>query len=121
MSVMDALGYLGVFAVFLVAEFAPAFDNFLVTYNILGQVFGWTMLGLYVFAAFYFSIKLRHDLSDNLNHQEMVADMKEDPMKKVEKTERLADMDSFQTEQHESTTSKEVLDPGFASFVSKLK
>jgi hypothetical protein len=51
----------------------------------------------------------------------MVADMKEDPMKKVEKTERLADMDSFQTEQHESTTSKEVLDPGFASFVSKLK
>jgi hypothetical protein len=117
MSVMDALGYLGVFAVFLVAEFAPAFDNFLDTYNILGQVFGWTMLGLYVFAAFYFSIKLRHDLSDN---HELVSDMKEDPMKKVEKTERFEDQDSFQkSQQTESATS--VSDPGFASFVNKLK
>jgi hypothetical protein len=117
MSVMDALGYLGVFAVFLVAEFAPAFDNYLVTYNILGQVFGWTMLGLYIFAAFYFSIKLRHDLSDNL---EMASDMKEDPMKKAEKTERLEEHDSFQkSQQTESATS--VLDPGYASFVNKLK
>ena len=112
MSVMDALGYLGVFAVFLVAEFAPAFDDYLVTYNVLGQVFGWTMLALYVLAAFYFSIKLRHDLHDN---HEMVSDMNEDPMK-VEKTDRLEEMDSFQ---NESATSN-VSDPGYASFVNKL-
>lgn len=59
MAVMDALGYLGVFVIFLVAEFAPAFDSYLQVYNALGQAFGWLMLALYVFSAFYFFVKLK--------------------------------------------------------------
>ena len=90
MSVMDSLGYLGVFAVFLVAEFAPAFNDYLITYNILGQVFGWMMLGLYVFAAVYFSIKLRSALS---GIQDSVYDIN-DPLK-TRKTERTEELKSF--------------------------
>eukprot|EP00956_Cyclotella_meneghiniana_P017542 scaffold28760_cov36-Cyclotella_meneghiniana.AAC.1 len=46
MSVMDALGYLGVFVIFLVAEFAPSFNDYLDVYNTLGQVFGWPILAV---------------------------------------------------------------------------
>jgi flagellar biogenesis protein FliO len=74
MSVMDALGYLGVFVIFLVAEFAPAFESYLQVYNALGQVFGWLMLALYVFSAFYFFVKLKNVLFGSTQHCEEVND-----------------------------------------------
>ena len=86
MSVMDALGYLGVFVIFLVAEFVPSFNDYLDVYNTLGQVFGWLMLGLYVFSAFYFFVKLRTVLFgsvENLDSKELAV---------TEKTEVTAEM-----------------------------
>ena len=86
MSVMDALGYLGVFVIFLVAEFVPSFNDYLDVYNTLGQVFGWLMLGLYVFSVFYFFVKLRSVLFgsvENLDSKELAA---------TEKTEAPAEM-----------------------------
>ena len=83
---MDALGYLGVFVIFLVAEFVPSFNDYLDVYNTLGQVFGWLMLGLYVFSAFYFFVKLRTVLFgsvENLDSKELAV---------TEKTEVTAEM-----------------------------
>jgi hypothetical protein len=67
MSVMDALGYLAVFAIFLTAEFAPQFNNYLETYNALGQAFGWMMLGLYTYSCFYFFV-MRRDVLYGPHH-----------------------------------------------------
>jgi hypothetical protein len=69
MSVMDALGYLAVFAIFLTAEFAPQFNSYLEVYNALGQAFGWIMLGLYTYASFYFFI-MRRDVLYGPHHDD---------------------------------------------------
>ena len=53
MAVMDASGYVGVVAVYLVAEYGD-FDNHLDVFNSVGQMSGWIMLALWIFTSFYF-------------------------------------------------------------------
>ena len=55
MAVMDALGYLGVFVLYFVAEFGD-FDGHLDAYNKVGQVFGFVTLAVYIGACVYFFI-----------------------------------------------------------------
>lgn len=55
MAVMDALGYLGVFVVFIVAEYS-GLENHLDVFNVIGQVFGFATIGLYVLSSVYFFV-----------------------------------------------------------------
>jgi hypothetical protein len=55
MAVMDAVGYLGVFIVFIVADYS-SLDNHLDVFNIIGQVFGFATMGLYILSSVYFFV-----------------------------------------------------------------
>jgi hypothetical protein len=58
MAIMDALGYIGVFMLFLLAEYSS--QNHLQIFNTIGQVFGYTMIVVYGLAAYYFLVVKRN-------------------------------------------------------------
>ena len=60
---MDAMGYVGVFVLFIAAEYSDLKGN-LATFNRIGQVFGYGTAIVYVIAAFYFLVTRRNDIYD---------------------------------------------------------
>ena len=73
MAVMDALGYLGVFVLFIVAEYVP-FDGHLDVFNTIGQIFGFAQLAVYVLAGIYFFMFKRSVLYERGGNVKNVVD-----------------------------------------------
>ena len=88
-AVMDATSYVGVFSIYLAAEFGD-FDNHLDVFNSLGQLFGWIMLALWIFASLYFFIFRRNSLqcsNEDIDGAVREAEGGDLEVQKVEETE----------------------------------
>ena len=82
MAVMDASGYVGVFTIYLVAEYGN-FENHLDVFNSVGQLFGWILLALWIFTSIYFFVFDRNN-TPSLNEEDDTTDRQESESDELE-------------------------------------